>query len=335
MKKSLKILASIAAVLAFAGCAKETSESSSDAAVRYIEAWMAVHYPDVEPTGIGYYILPEGEKKGTGKSIGDDEFVFLEYNLTDLDGIVSTTTYESVSKRVGTYASGSYYGPAVAQRGEGYMPAGLDFSMDGLNVGDSRKVILPGWTNTTYRYDDDSYYKAKGSSTSSVIYEYTITDSTPDIILWQVDSLERYVKRTMPGTDSLTYGFYLYSLTEITDTVTLQADSTVYVNYIGRRLDGSVFDTTIRDTARAYGIYSSSKTYEPLEVVIDEDYTETTLDGSTTITGFGYALSQMHKNQKARVAFTSDWGYGYSGSSPRIPAYCPLEFEIEVVDEDD
>ena len=100
-----------------------------------------------------------------------------------------------------------------------------------------------------------------------------------------VDSLERYTARVMNDVDSTFYGYYYQQLKAPTDTTTLPRDTTFYINYIGRLLNGQVFDTTVEDTAKFYGIYSSSKTYEPKKVKLSENYKDITLGGSSTSDG--------------------------------------------------
>ena len=72
-----------------------------------------------------------------------------------------------------------------------------------------------------------------------------------------------------------------------------------------------------------------------------------TLGGSTVIPGFYTALWNMqykHKlwdtdkdagYRKAVAIFYSPYGYGVSGSGNMIPAYAPLMFEIEIINEKD
>ena len=153
--------------------------------------------------------------------------------------------------------------------------------------------------------------------------------------------MERYTARMMNDVDSTFYGYYYQQLKEPTDTTTFPRDTTFYINYIGRLLNGQVFDTTIEDTAKFYGIYSSSKTYKPQMVKLNETYTEITLggssssDGSTTIDGFAYCLSKLKSYEKGICAFYSALGYKYSGSGNVIPKFAPLTFEIEIVDKEE
>lgn len=324
-----------------AACAKEASVAKNEDNKLYLDAWMSAHHPNVQPTGLGIYITDD--QSGTGAEVTDDDlYLFLRYTATDLDGTIGSTTEEKVAQQIGTYSKGTYYGPSVIINNKYMTQAGILEMIKGMKVGGTRTAVIPGWLNVTLSTKEDyttgeEYYE--NMSGSNAIYTITLTDKCTDITKWEVDSLERYTARMMGDVDSTFYGYYYQQLKAPTDTTTLPRDTTFYINYTGRLLSGQVFDTTVEDTAKFYGIYSSSKTYAPMAVKLNETYTEITLgessssDGSTTINGFAYCLSKLKSYEKGVCAFYSGLGYGYSGSGSAIPAYAPLTFEIEIVDE--
>ena len=119
---------------------------------------------------------------------------------------------------------------------------------------------------------------------------------------------------------------------------TYNDESKIYFNYTGRLLNGTVFDTSIERVAKDAGIYNASKTYGPTYITwYAEGYKNTTMgsDASSTIDGFAYALYNMKPHEKGKVIFHSLRGYSYSGSGSTIPAYSPLIFELELVDNPD
>lgn len=325
-------------------CAKEATSYENDDVKLYLDAWMSVHHPGIQPTGLGIYILDD--QPGTGEAVTDEDYYyFIRYTTTDLDGNISGTSEENVAQQVGSYTKGNYYGPTVVMDSYYTTQPGVLDALKGMKVGGTRKVVVPGWLNSTIGTSEDYYTTAeefyKNKSGSNAIYTLTLTDKTKDISKWEVDSLERYTARMMNDVDSTFYGYYYQQLREPTDTTTLPRDTTFYINYIGRLLNGQVFDTTIEDTAKFYGIYSSSKTYEPQKVELSETYTDITLggtsssDGSTTINGFAYCLSKLKSYEKGICAFYSALGYSYSGSGSVIPKFAPLTFEIEIVDKEE
>lgn len=337
----LRFCMTVAAVTAMTSCAKEATESKNGDNKLYLDAWLSVHYPNIQPTGLGIYITDD--QPGTGDEIGEKDFYyFVRYTATDLDGTIGSTTEEKVAQQVGSYSKGDYYGPTVVLNSSLATQVGVLEMIKGMRVGGTRTAIIPGWLNVTldgdegYETGDDYFENETGSN---AIYTITLTDKTEDIHKWEVDSLERYTARVMGDVDSTFYGYYYQQLKEPTDTTTLPRDTTFYINYTGRLLNGQVFDTTVEDTAKFYGIYSASKTYEPQKVTLSEDHSGITLggssssDGNTVIEGFAYCLSKLKSYEKGVCAFYSYLGYGYSGSGSSIPKYAPLSFEIEIVDQ--
>jgi FKBP-type peptidyl-prolyl cis-trans isomerase len=95
----------------------------------------------------------------------------------------------------------------------------------------------------------------------------------------------------------------------------------VYVDYIGRLLNGTVFDTSIESAARANNIFSPNRRYAPLDLRFGL---------GQVIPGFEFALSKMEKGDKATVFMPSLYGYG-SNPVGSIPANSPLAFELEII----
>lgn len=331
-------LSLVAAIMAVAsGCAKESSVDTSGMAKAYIEAWMNVNHPGVKPSGLGVYILED--KPGTGAALTDEDlFLIADYTVTDLDGTITSTTYEKLAKQLGTFKYGNYYGHDVMMLDPQYTKAGVIDMVSGMRVGGTRTALVPGWLNVNLDYDTAEEYEKKASGTNA-IYTITIVDKTDNITDWEIAALSDYVNRNMAGTDSTMFGYYCKTLTKPTSETTFSGDTTFYINYTGRLLNGQVFDTTIEDTAKVHKIYTQSKTYAPMCVhpASDSDFktvtisTSSTEEGSTVVDGFAYCLSKLRPFEKVICAFYSNLGYGSSGEGQVIPKYAPIVFEIEVV----
>lgn len=346
--------AAAAALMMAAGCAKQMSTPANEAAKRYFDAWMHVHHPDLTATENWIYI--EEETAGEGKP-ADSAYVFVTYTAMDLSGNVSATSDSLMAKRLNTWQPQNYYGPVVWNRTS--QQAGIYYSMSGMNVGGKRRTIIPGWLMTYSRYSTEEEYLANVTDGTNSIYEIRIVDQTDDITRWQVDSMSRFVGKDpldlfveMTPADTTEYGFYYegvisseegieYDFEKMdTDTAStlFPSDTTVYINYTGRLLNGQVFDTTIEKTAKDHNIYNSGRTYEPVSVSWGENYSGITMGSSSSsvITGFAKTLWRMScvKGVKSATGlFWSNFGYGYSGSGNTIPAYAPLIFEIEFTEE--
>ena len=333
--RSLSLLPVLAAALAVS-CNKTDTEETNATLKRQFDAWRAIHYPDaVEKDGI--YIIEE--TAGTGVEWSENlPVTFLTYTVRNLDGTVSVNTDEQWAKQLGTWNETYYYGQQVYLNGEGVSYAGIDALLDGMKVGGTRTAIVPAWMCTTERYDKaEEYLKHEfESNATSAIYSVTFLGQTPNLAKYEYDNLMRYSIQNWRVTDTLsTAAVFFKSFTQFDgEPVEMPIDTTVYIDYIGRRVsDGQVFDTTIADTAKFYNIYNPSRTYAPVSVKWAEKATDITMSGSKVKDGFAYGLHNMHAGEKASFAFGYNLGYGSSGSGNLIPAYAALRFDVELVPE--
>jgi FKBP-type peptidyl-prolyl cis-trans isomerase FklB len=340
MKKILSAILYTAAAATIAGCAKEVSVGSNDANKRFFDAWIHVNHPTVTPTDLGVYVLEE--TKGNGTTVEKDGFAIVDCIITDLEGNIKDYTDKETAKQLGQYDTAYYYGPKIWTTTEGTIQAGVADALIGMKAGGMRKVAIPGWLLTYKVYDNAEDYlnPPKDELTTSTtydnaIYEFNVRDYVKDINEYQIGQIDEYLKDNpqlgLTVKDSLQRGFYYKELEAPQTLDSLKSDTTVYINYTGRLLNGLVFDTTNERVAKDNGIYSSKKKYKPVPVKWASDYADIRLDGSTIIKGFALTLWQMQAAEKGVGIFFSDLGYSYSGSGKSIPGYAPLVFEIELV----
>jgi len=335
--KRISIIIALTNLVFLAGCAQKVGKGENYVSSIYLDSWLDT-YQKEHPAGYtkigqGVYVLNEGEHPGTGGDVADAAYLYIEYTSQKLDGTIISTTHSKVAQQLGQYSITDYYGPVVSDNTEGSQYTGLIQAMEGMKIGGSRTILIPRWMMTMSTYDTEDEYKSKSSSESyEYIYDFKIVDAFDDVIAWQVDSMENVSARSFGGVDSLCYGYYYKQLREPLDTTSFPTDTTAYILYTGRLLNGMVFDTNIKDTAKVHNLYSSSKTYEPSEITWDSDSEAYQLDGSSIIDGFSKALGLMRSKEKAVFMFSSDYGYGSSSSGTAIPGYSPLIFEIEYVD---
>ncbi|MBR5906254.1 MAG: FKBP-type peptidyl-prolyl cis-trans isomerase [Bacteroidales bacterium] len=337
------------AALCLCGCAKTKTTSDMESAKRYLDAWVHVQkqkHPEYlwKQTGLGSWILEETE--GKGEAVGeftDSSYLRLSYSITQLDGTIASTTYKSVSQQLGSYDETYYYGPVTMYANGMY--AGVEEAIKGMKPGGRKKILIPSWLITYNRFDDADGYLGQSSDDigTTSIYDLELVECFEYIQQWSADSLGRYLVANYPskyGTNPVkavadssgAFGFY-YICRQAPEVEMELKDTTVYINYTGRLLNGQVFDTTIRDTAIRYGL-KRDKTYEPVSISYGSSWSSISMSGESTkvIPGFARTLSKMGPYEKGTGVFISSLGYSYSGSGYTIPAYSPLRFDIELVD---
>jgi FKBP-type peptidyl-prolyl cis-trans isomerase len=124
--------------------------------------------------------------------------------------------------------------------------------------------------------------------------------------------------------DSTEYGFYFTKNIYTIDSI--ESGTSADVRYVGKYLDGTVFDTNVADTAKKYRIYSSSNEYSALSFKY-QDSEEETLSSNSFVEGFTKALWRMGYGDHGVAYFYSSLGYGDNGNSS-IPGFVPLFFEL-------
>ena len=333
--KNFSLLGVFAAILAVS-CDKTVGEGANVALKRQFDAWRTIHYPDAREQN-GIYIIED--TPGTGLEWNENLPVsFVTFTVRDLNGTVSYNTDEQWAKQLGTWDRTHYYGQQVMLTGESVSYAGVDAVLDGMRQGGTRTAIIPSWLMTRYRYDSLDKYMDTETEVSSMIYTVTLLDQTENLADYEFRNLRQYSSNLWNVSDTLsTAAVFFKSFTEFAnEPAEMPSDTTVYINYIGRRVsDGQVFDTTIADTAKFYHIYNPSKTYSPVSVTWGETAKDIKMGGYSTKDGFAYGLFAMHAGEKASFAFGYNLGYGSSGGpdTDMIPPYAALRFDVEMVPE--
>ena len=331
-----KILVLIGSVAVLAACAKTETVNANDTEKAELEAWLQLNYPGVQATDPGIYILED--TPGTGANLPETGYLIVDYTSTELSGEVVNTTSETIARRVGTYAASSYYGPVVQYTGGTTLPAGVAAMMQGMKEGGRRKAVIPSWLQTTTRYATAAEYLAQSTDASTLIYDVTVREVTEDIAAYQKQEIETMSRTLFGKVNAVEDGFYYYTVRDAKSSRDMPSDTTVYINYTGKLLNGQVFDTTVESVAKDAGIWSKSRTYKPAKIDWASERANLKMtpagstSSSTVIEGIQLTLWQMHPGESAVSLFWSDLGYKDSGSGKSIPAYAPLLFEIELVD---
>lgn len=100
------------------------------------------------------------------------------------------------------------------------------------------------------------------------------------------------------------------------------AGKKVAINYTGRLLDGTMFDSSVEKDAIDGGIYNAQRTYEPLSYVVGQ---------MQLIKGWEDGIMGEAQGTQLTLVIPSALGYGSRGAGNEIPAFSPLVFDIEIV----
>ena len=337
MKRSIKLLLPVIAAACLAGCAKTPTSDYGELSRMEFDAWISVNkQAGWEETPCGAWIIEKTDDP-TRTPLGSVEeypHMHISYTVSKLDGTVNSTTDALVAQRVGSYQKSNYYGPQMNYRGASGIYAGVEEALSGLHEGCSCKVVVPGWLLTHDRFSTkQKYLDNMTSKVTPLIYEVTVNELIADTEAWEIDFL-----KTAIGTekvDTLDDGVYYICDKQPDDDTDYDSGDKVYINYVCRRmLDGQGVDTNMADSAKVFGIYKSSSTYSPSVINWSDKSSGLTMTSSenSVVSGFSTAIFNMHSHEKGRVYMVSSKAYSTSGSGDAIPGYCPLMFEIAIVD---
>ncbi|MFI3315513.1 MAG: FKBP-type peptidyl-prolyl cis-trans isomerase [Rikenellaceae bacterium] len=350
-------LAPLVLVAMLASCAKSESTTDITAAqeLEALRSWVAINYPDLVEYEEGLFM-----KVYSDNPLGDDE----EVEYTDYDWIEATYTaqvldtryyynmYSAISDTLGTFSFYTHFVPdrVLYSTSEYYMSEAQKYALSKMSSQDSVVIVA----TSDYVVDGNTgYYAPYGyqgttilTDGSPALIKMKLNDVIDDISYHQITQVTDYVttEMGMTASDSIVgiSRMYMEMLVTNTEGDVIGRDSTVQIYYTGQFTDGFVFDTNDEDVAIENNLYNSDYSYDPISFIADP------ADGSDNgyITGFTEAILQLRKGEKARFIFTSNIGYGSTGSSPSIDdssttegsvilPYEPLVFIIQVLDTDE
>lgn len=326
---NISLLAALAAALMAVGCATPSSGDYDALENNSLRAWMDKNNPGWEASGDwiesdGVYIkwLKRVEESASNTIVKPENWVRINYTGKTLQEDIFYTRNAAVAKEQGTYSRRTHYVPDFVYLYEGntLLPKGTYDALTRMKVGEMVKVVMPS----------GRYQGASGYNTSNVGYNgqfglqgnvpviidsLTILEVSADPIATEQVSVGDFVENrwNMNRADSLAgyEGLYLQLQTPVPfarDSVAKagKADTTLTCYYKAYFLDGFVFDTNIDSVQlRAWGEIVKSGPAE----------WDLTKDGDSLIEGFRTACLNACYGDHLKVAFTSAYGYGISGSA--------------------
>lgn len=352
------LTAAFMASLIVAGCAKDMDAGIYDDENRYLTAWLKQDHKDIgvdisrnpetglpDTLGRGVYLL--SETIGSGRTATSGAYVRVSFTERQLSGTINSSSEASIAKQLGTFDRTYWYGPHTICLVTGSSTAGFVDSIIGMKEGGSRTVLVPQWLNSANDFaSGDEYMNTSNADVSSILYDFKLEEVIEDFDQYRIDEIETFLRNKVYGqlkyddgsyvtsVDSIGKGFYFIPITDTTGHVQFPTDTTIKINYTGYRLDGQAFDTTVERTAIDNYIWNSDNSYKPKTITWAASFGELTMESSSLIAGFSKTVWQMNKGRGIGI-FWSTLGYGSSASGSRIPAYAPLMFEVEFVEEEE
>ncbi len=315
-----------------------------------VENSVAVKQPD------GSYIkfITDG-KQDMDASADTIVWLRLDYTGTDLFDNVFVTRNEDMALQQATYTTKTHYisdyifcGDENHSMIKGQFDALKDKKLvkpDGttIKMSEGTEVILymPSYLafGTSGFTDDQGYggqYKLGG--TKPVIERLKVVEIVKDPVEWEEKRVVSYAldRYGMPETDTTATCFYIDTVRfnqelelkygepmslPFEKEYALSADSTAKIWFIGKFLDGFIFDTNIDTTY--YRFYNrrfadgykaddpESDQFKVMSYNPDDNKDE-------YISAFFKAIPELRRGQWSRILFTSNYGYGATGLSAAL-----------------
>lgn len=321
----------IASILLFSACAEKEVETDRQWEERVLGAYMRTYYSDLladtlkqQPSGL--YII--NLKHGSG-AIPDDSCL-VEFNTTvrTLQGMLASTTYESIARLENTYVQATHYTPTYTFFRWSIIP-GIKEALAKMRAGDSTRLIIPSWL----AYGTTGTTGIAGNTTMVCDVKLEKVVPIKDAKVYEKEQIANYLA-THPGFVKLDTFDNIYWRTVIpTDTtnyIAAKGDNFSY-RYAAFFLDGHMFESSIDSLATLHG----------LTVTNDGAATLAKVGSSGLVTGLEKVMLYMSRKQTVEVIFTSDYAYGaygnYTSSTSSssttgndINPYTPLGFVFEM-----
>jgi len=286
MKSSfLKLGMLIAVFVSVVACTKSVENNDEEKLAenyQQIEKYIADSALVATRDSVGmYYVVRKANPTGDKVKVGDE--VNIKFNGFLLN---ETKVFSSVNEKnlPFLYTFGT---------GQGYVPAGMELSVNRMRVGEINTVFVP------FPFAYGSYDNGSIPAHSALKINIEVVAARSEVK--QIDDFLAQ-KQFIPSERSSDNLVIIRTNTVTGDT--LGSGKTVSVKYAGKLLNGTKFD---------------------------EGTSSFTTNTGSTIPGFDRALRKMRKGEKTIIIFPSSLGYGKAGRSGVIPPYAPLQFELEVL----
>lgn len=276
-----------------------------------------------EKDGIEYAYVSEGNEKAPN---GD----FLLYNLEITNGDDSVI-----------YSTAEQPFPGYLMANDSITPTnGMDEIFLNLRKGDSiafestAKIIF-GDNFPPFLKEDDvvkvrlGAFEIMDQAGIETFFNQTMeaeelkrAERSKELLAEEAKTIEAYVAEKGLDANKTESGLYYVIEKEGTGDA-VDPGTTMQVNYAGYLLDGTLFDTSIEELAKANDVFNPQRPYEPLPVNVGM---------GQVIPGWDEGLLLLKKGSKGKFLIPSPLAYGENGAGGMIGPNSILIFDVEVVD---
>lgn len=327
MNNKLFILLFLLVIFISPSCDRDKSDPKGDEMARF-NAWIDVNgLANYKQTSGIYYI---SETEGIGVTPKDSDVVIYNYVLRNLDDYVYENTYKDTAILYDVYdlySKTTHYVPKVIQYiSNSTKPKGFAEGIGKMKVGGKSRIIVP----SSLGYGKNGNGSISGYT--SLIWDVELVKIFDGSLTDYENSLINEYITNYPTFNLVNDTVYYKNIWSSGTGSVIKNDSIVKVNYIGRFLDGIIFDTNIKSVAIDSNIYNSNKSYTPLEFTMGSTSQENNVGQKSAppLKGFQFAVKQMREGDTADFVIPSKYMYGESGTT-NIPPYTPLYFRVIVV----
>ena len=324
MKFKLRTLVAGAVVaLTVFSCARQEMMTYTEAENTTLAAWVQKYAPNAEKYNDNMYIewIERNTNPGPADSLVEvGDWVRVKYTVKTLAGSVVNTRDEQVARIEGTYTPFTHYSPQLVYMNDPNvtMLEGQYEALQKMRRGDIARLYL----SSTYAYGpngfgDDVGYGGQNKLQAQVpviIDSFTLVDFEADPIITEQKAVDEWVFQNwgLEKKDTIKSNFYMQLLPPFPmqrDSIATKLDSVVQIYYVGRFLDGFVFDTNIDSIQER--VYGRVVNQGPLAIAAADIVGDTI----TVIEGWKIALKNACYGDHIRTAFVSAYGYGIQGAA--------------------
>lgn len=343
IKNRVLLIMLATAALFTSSCASNSDYEDDFSYLEIFDYWAAENYPHLEKIDDGFYLKLTKNYTGTDNFPTDSTYVTVRYTVRYPDGTYVVNMDDVMARKLGTFSYSTRYDLDFAFRMVNYNSyVGISYAhyyaLQMMNIGDEVEFIAAPYYG--YYYSSDMYEGFGGESsitTNSFHCTMTLVDATDDPETTAKADVKSYISDDGGSWTTVETGLYLKK-TQVNDTAadSIHKDTSIYINYTVRMLDGFVIETNDYDTAFDNYIYDSSNSYEELLYTYD-GYDDDTYYTITEDYGLAIkkAISAMNLGEIAEVVAYPEFCYGQDGYYPSsgtlIYPYTPLRFTIETI----